>query len=67
MSTRAAAVLHNAEVGLQSLVTRRLAMVAANHAAEVQDQPIPYGEEHFDALAAEIRASCWVDPTEFPS
>lgn len=63
MSTRALAILQNAEVELQALVSRRLAMVAANHASELEEKAPPYTEAHFDALAAEMRASCWVDPT----
>lgn len=63
MSARSAAILHNLEVELQALVSRRLAMVAENHACELKDQPPTYTQEHFDALAAEMRANCWIDPT----
>lgn len=64
MSNRAAAILHNAEVDLQELITRRLAMVAANHAAETANEPIPYGHEDFERLARVMNA-CKVNIDEF--
>lgn len=59
MST--AAVLHNVNCELQALVTRRLAMTAANHEAIAREESLPYGEKAFDELAGAIRA-CSVDP-----
>lgn len=66
MSARALAWVHNSQVELQALQTRRCAMVAANHMNELRNEPPTYTEEHFDALAAEIRTSCWVDHTNLP-
>ncbi len=66
MSVRALAILHNAEVELQALVCRRLAMFAENLACEIAGKAPEYTAEHFDALAAEMRQSCWVDPTTLP-
>lgn len=63
MSDRSAVTLHNAEVELQALVCRRLAMFAGNLANEIAGEPPAFTQEHFDALAAEMRASCWIDPT----
>lgn len=64
MSTFQQAILHNAEVDLQELVTQRLAMVAANHAAEVAVEPIPYSREDFERLARVMNA-CRVDLNQF--
>jgi hypothetical protein len=51
------AQIHNAEVDMQALITKRLAMVAANHAAEIAGEPMKYSEEDFERLAEEIRGT----------
>lgn len=59
--TGSAVRLHNAHVELQALISRRLAMVAANHASEFDGRSPEYTEAHFDALVAQMR-ECWIDP-----
>lgn len=54
MSSLQLAQIHNAEVELQQLVTRRLAMVAANHECELKSQPPRYLEADFEQLATQI-------------
>lgn len=64
MSNRAAAILHNLHVDLQELITQRMAMVAANHAAEVANEPMPYAQQDFERLGR-VMASCKADVAQF--
>lgn len=62
--SRQLAILHQARVELEALVTERTAMIAANHAAEHRGEGPKYSEQDFRALAERIRGT-WVDPADF--
>lgn len=51
LETLQRAQIHNADVELQQLVTKRLAMVAANHEAELRGESPKYLEADFDHVA----------------